>query len=111
MNETQYDSQVFAEFYDVQPQAISWLKPIWNEEGTTIIDFEFTYCNEEGLKYLNITREQQKGLRISNTPSLTDHLRKIFLNEMIRVYDTGEKSITNIYNPALNKYARVLRTK
>ncbi len=111
MNDTQYDSRLFSELYDVQPQAIIWLNPIWSEDGTTIIDFEFTYCNEEGLNYLNLTREQQKGLRVSVSPTMTDELREAFLAEMIGVYKTGEKSETNLYNPALNKYARVLRTK
>jgi signal transduction histidine kinase len=111
MNETQYDTRLFAELYDVQPQAILWSKPIWDREGAAIIDFAFTYCNEEGLNYLNITREQQKDLCISNTPTLPDSLREKVLDEMIWVYTTGEKSETNLYNPALNKYARVLRTR
>ena len=111
MNDTQYDSQLFSELYDVQPQAIIWLKPIWSEDGANITDFEFAYCNEEGLKYLNLTREQQRGLRVSVSPTMTVKLREMFMEEMIGVYKTGEKSETNIYNPALNKYARVLRTK
>lgn len=111
MNGNLYDSQLFAELYDVQPQAIIWMRPIWSEEGNTITDFEYTYCNEEGLKYLNINREQQRGLRISNTPTLTDELRVNILEEMTGVYQTGAKSETYIYNQALNKYARVLRTR
>lgn len=111
MNDTQYDNRLFSELYDVQPQAIIWLKPIWSEDGTTITDFEFSYCNEEGLRYLNLTREQQRGLRVSVSPTMTGKLRKAFMEEMIGVYKTGEKSETDIYNPALNKYARVLRTK
>ncbi|HYO22204.1 MAG TPA: histidine kinase dimerization/phospho-acceptor domain-containing protein, partial [Flavisolibacter sp.] len=111
MNETLYDSQLFAELYDVQPQAITWFQPVWTNDGHTIVDFKFVYSNEEGLRYMNLTREQFRGLAISTTPTLTDDLRNMILSEMIGVYKTGKKSETTIYNSTLNKYARVLRTK
>jgi len=111
MNEQQYDSQLFAELYDVQPQAIIWSMPVWSADGKRIEDFEFTYCNDEGLKYLMITRKEQQGLRISTTTAMPDDLRKQVLQQMIQVYQTGEKMVTNIYNSVLNKHARVLRAK
>lgn len=107
----QNDDQIFSELFDVQPQAIVWLKPVWSADGKEIIDFEFAYSNEEGLRYLNLTAKQFKGLRLSVSPTVSDELRESFLREMIRVYESGEKSETNIYNPALNKYARALRTR
>lgn len=109
--DTTLDRQLFDELYGVQPQAITWLRPIWNEAGTEIVDFEYAFSNEQGLNYLNLTPAQHNGLRISNSPTLTDDLRKMFLDEMIRVFTKGEVSKTNVYNPALNKYARVLRTR
>ena len=111
MYETQYDASLFAELYDVQPQAILWSRPIWSKDGHRIVDFEYTYSNDEGLKYLNLTREQMNGLVISNSPTLTPELRKKIFDEMIGVYESGEKSETTVFNPALNKYARVLRTR
>ena len=111
MHETQYDSQLFAELYDVQPQAIVWSRPICSQDGKRIIDFEYTYSNDEGLKYLNLSREQLEGLTISNSPTLTDELRKKIFDEMMMIYMTGKRSETAFFNPALNKYARVLRTK
>lgn len=111
MNEPQYDSQLFKELYDVQPQAIIWSMPVFGEDGTSIIDFEFTYCNDEGLKYMNMTRAEQASMRLSNTPALTNELRQSVIKQMIDVYQTGKKSEVNIYNPALNKQARVLRVK
>jgi signal transduction histidine kinase len=111
MNDSEYDSQPFAELYDVLPQAVVWLKPICNEDQSVIIDFEFTYCNREALKYLQISSNQLSTLRLSNSPTLTDELRAKILQEMIGVYQTGVPSVTNIYNEALNKYARVFRTK
>ncbi|HEV7332503.1 MAG TPA: ATP-binding protein [Flavisolibacter sp.] len=105
------DRQLFDELYGVQPQAITWMKPVWDDKGAAIIDFAFVYSNLEGLNYLNLTQEQHEGLLLSNSPTLTDHLRKIFFEELIHVYLTGEVAKTNIYNPALNKYARIMRTR
>lgn len=109
--EATLDRQLFDELYGVQPQAITWLRPIWNDGKTAITDFEYVYSNTEGLNYLNLTPEQHKGLRVSTTPTLSDSLRQAVLDEMIGVYLNGVDSKTNIYNPALNKYARVLRTR
>jgi hypothetical protein len=109
--ETKLDRGLFDELYGVQPQAITWLRPVWNDELLHIIDFEFVYSNEEGLNYLGLTAEQHDGLRISNTPTLTDQVRKAVLEEMTSVYLHGKDSRTNMYNVALNKYARVLRTR
>lgn len=107
----QNDDQIFSELFDVQPQAIVWMKPVCSEDGGQIIDFEFVYSNEEGLRYLNLTREQFKGLRLSVSPTVSDDLRQSFRQDLIRVYQTGEKSDTTVFNPALNKHARVLRSK
>ncbi|WP_121354885.1 sensor histidine kinase [Flavisolibacter nicotianae] len=111
MNETQYDTELFAEVYDVHPQAIVWFRPIWNSDHSAIVDFAFSYCNDEGLRYLGVTRDQQQQLRVSDTVTLTDPLRPKVLAELVDVYTTGQTAESNIYNPALNKYARVLRTK
>lgn len=106
-----YDAQVFSELYDIQPQAVVWNQPIWNDAGDAIIDFEFVYSNEAGLKYLKLTREQFTGLRVSNSPTLDDQLRKSVLAELVQVYQTGVPAKTNVFNKALNKYARVYRCK
>ena len=112
MDEKPYDLQLFAELYDEHPQAIVWLTPLWSKDGTTITDFAYTYSNDEGLRYLNLSREhQQFGLFVSNSPTLTETLRQQLTAEMSRVYHTGEKSETTFFNPALNKYVRVLRTR
>lgn len=111
MNQTKFDNALFAELYDVQPQAITWMKPLWSEDEKTVIDFEFVYSNPEGLNYLNLTPAQFKGLRLSTSPTLNDTLRKAVLEELTTVYFTGNESKTTLYNSVLNKYARVLRTR
>jgi signal transduction histidine kinase len=109
MYETQFNSQLFAELYDVHPQTIIWLKPVMDEDS--IIDFQFVYANPEGLKYLNLSREKFEALKLSNTPTLSDKLREAVFDEMVMVFTTGKRSETVIFNPALNKYSKVLRTR
>lgn len=109
--ENTFDSALFDEFYGVQPQAVIWKRPIWNVDHTQICDFEYTYCNPEGLLFMNLKPEQLKGLRISNTASLTDDLRQKVLQELIDIYNTGKSASYDIYNAAVNKYARVIRVK
>lgn len=111
MNEALFDYDLFAELYDIQPQGIAWMKAVWNDDHSAVIDFQFVYSNQGGLNYLNLTAAEFKTLRLSNTPTLSNELRKNIMEEMIGVYQTGQPSITNFYNPVLNKYARLLRTK
>jgi signal transduction histidine kinase len=111
MTDTPRDTLLIAELYDVQPQAIFWMQPVFADDNQTITDFRYTYANDEGLKFMDLSREQVNGLLLSSSPTVTDELRSSIFNEMLAIYQTGEKSETNLYNPALNKYARVLRTK
>lgn len=111
MLETNFDSRLFAELYDFHPQAIVWMRPVFSEDGSTIVDFEYNYCNDEGLNYLNLTREQFSGLRVTTSPTLPEESRRVVLEEMTGVFTTGKRSETSLYNAALNKYARVLRAR
>ncbi|HUC79591.1 MAG TPA: PAS domain-containing protein, partial [Flavisolibacter sp.] len=107
--EPQLSQELFDELYGVQPQAVTWMKPLW--EGNRIVDFEYTYSNQDGLNYLNLTASEYKGLRLSTSPTLSDAMRKTAMEEMTGVYQNSKEHITDIYNPVLNKYARVMRTR
>lgn len=111
MQANQQDIGLMAELFDVQPQAICWLSPIRAEAGGPVTDFEFAYCNEEGLRYLNLSRIQQQGMLLSQTQTVTDDLRQRFFAEMVSVLETGARVEASLFNPALNKYAKVLRTR
>lgn len=106
-----YDPQFFAEVYDNHPQAIVWMPPIHRQGDGAIVDFAYVYANEEGLRYLNLEREQLDGLTLENSPTLTNELRSSILAEMVNVLQEGHKSETTVYNAALGKWARVLRTR
>ena len=111
MRQLKSDLGLFAELYDVQPQAIFWMQPLFNEEGSEIIDFEYSYSNVEGFKYLNIERSALKGITVLNTPTLNDELRAGVFQDMMKVYRSGTRSESSMFNPVLNKYARILRSK
>ncbi|WP_207515374.1 sensor histidine kinase [Longitalea luteola] len=106
-----FDARLFEEFYGGQPQAILWFSPIWSDDGQQIVDFAFTYANTEGLEYLKLTPAQFKNLTIRNSPTLSAELRNQVLDEMKWVYETGKKATSSIFNAALNKHARVMRSK
>lgn len=105
-----FDAALFEELYDVQPQAIIWMAPILSDDGIPV-DFVFQYANEEGLHYLNLTPSEFRGLKLSHSPTLTEEMRKAVLDEMAHVYETGQQSVTKIFNPVLNKHAKVIRTR
>lgn len=105
-----YDENLFAEFFDFQPQALLWLQPQWDNSGI-LSDFVYTYANREGLKYLNLQPEMLKKTTVFSIPSLTDEMRGKIFNEMVTVYETGRTLETFNYNPAVDKYGRVLRSR
>lgn len=107
----QFDSQLFSELYDVQPQAIIWMSPVFSENGKTIVDFKYQYANDEGLKYLNLSRIQFQKLTLSNSPTVSDQFRKSVFDDLVNVYINGQKTKSTVFNTALQKHARVLRTK
>jgi signal transduction histidine kinase len=108
MDKIRYNNELFAEFLDEMPQGIIWLRPVWSTTQQTIVDFEYAYINDEGIRYLNIDRHLIPGLLLSSSPTVTENLRKKFFEEMVAIYKTGKKLESKIYNSALNKYAKVL---
>jgi hypothetical protein len=86
--EAAFDRLLFDELYGAHPEAIIWLQPAWNDAGTTIADFAFTYSNAEGYTYIQMKPGQLTGLRVSNTLTVTDRLRSAFMEELTRVYLT-----------------------
>src|SRR4051794_39080622 len=110
-HQSSYYIQLIAEHYDVHPQPIIWTRPIFVPETEEIIDFAYSYSNEEGLKYLNLSREQFTGLTLNTSPAVAADLRDNLLTEMTAVYRTGRKFESTVFNKAIAKHARVLRSK
>lgn len=110
MNENLYDARLFADFFEEQPQALVWLQPKRSDQGI-ITDFTFTYANKKGIEYLNFSAEALQTITIHNTPSLPSNMKMSIFHELVEVYETGKTSETSFYNPIINKYVRVFRTK
>ena len=110
MDDKTGNEDLIYEFFDVQPYALLWLKPLFNEAGK-IVDFSYDYGNKEGLQYLQLNPELLKKITIFNSPSLTDEMRSTIFNEIVCVYQTGKTSETMVYNPVINRYGKVFRTK
>ncbi|RYY65582.1 MAG: hypothetical protein EOO12_06635 [Chitinophagaceae bacterium] len=111
MSEPTFDQALFSELFDWQPQAYVWLRPIWNESGEGVADFEYVFSNDAGLQYLKLSRAQLGHLRLSDTPSLTDEMRPKILAEHLRAFTDGETVTADMYNPIINRYARVFRVR
>lgn len=109
--ELTFDPQLFSEFFDWQPQAFVWLTPVWDDTHSEIVDFTYMYSNRQGLDYLKLRPDMLGEIRISNTPSLTDDLRPVVLNEMKHVYNSGETVEINMYNGVIDRYGTVYRIK
>ncbi|RYF11452.1 MAG: MSEP-CTERM sorting domain-containing protein [Deltaproteobacteria bacterium] len=111
MSEPLLDQALFTELFDWQPQAFVWLRPLWDEAGGQINDFEYIFSNEVGLDYLKLQRAQMGSLRLSTTPSLTDELRQKVLGELVAAYTSGDTVSVDMYNPVIDRYARVYRIR
>ncbi|MEI6948604.1 ATP-binding protein [Paraflavisolibacter sp. H34] len=107
--DTLYDAHLFSEFFDDQPQAVIWMRPLFKGTDGPPVDFEYVYCNEEGARYLNLSCNRVRGLRISTTPTLSDDLRRNVFAEVLGVYQRGKRSWSRLYNPVIDKYANVVR--
>lgn len=105
------DLKELKEFFDGQPQAIIWLAPIFGNDPGSPVDFRYSYSNEEGLKYLNFHDGILPDITVRTSPTLDEYLRRTIYDEMLHIYLTGERSETNVFNPTLNKYAKVLRSR
>lgn len=108
MYETQPETQLLAEFYDAQPQAILWMKPLSDAAGE-VIDFVYAYANEAGLRYFNGTRAQLIGRLLSQLP-LPGETAAQALAETVSVHRAGSVRGSDVLHPTLERYVHVIRT-
>lgn len=111
MTELKFADQLVVDLFETHPQPIFWMAPVWNEDRSNIIDFEYRYCNKQLEKSTGFASADIIGNRISNSKLLDDALRTRFLEQLKKVYLTGEILEDTIYNPVLNTYFKFLRSK
>jgi PAS domain S-box-containing protein len=112
MAHIQSDDRLITELVDAQPQAVIWFKPVWNSDGGQfIVDFEYSYCNQEALQYTGLSKEQISGLCVNSSPILDEQSREQVFDELLKVYLTGKQISVHHFNQVLRKHVRVLRSR
>lgn len=104
------DTQLAAAFFDQQPQPAFWMLPIIDEGK--VIDFEYRYCNEEFYTYTGLTPGNVIGNLLSSSPAVADPaIRKKLFQELLEVYEKGERTKAWIHNTSLHKYYSYTRNR
>jgi PAS domain S-box-containing protein len=111
MNELQFADQLVADLLDAQPQPVFWMKPVWDKDHKEIVDFEYSYGNEEFFKATGYSKKNILRTKLSSSPLLNEELRLLYVPQFREVFLTGKKVQDTYYNPVLNKYFSFLRTK
>jgi signal transduction histidine kinase len=111
MNSSAIDQELVVSFFAKQPQPAFWMTPVWGEDQQ-IVDFEYSYCNEEFYNYTGLERTKVLGNRLFNSPAIADdnYRRKLF-QEILDVYYNGHRTQSWLYNTHLNKYYSYTRNK
>ncbi|MEI6947386.1 ATP-binding protein [Paraflavisolibacter sp. H34] len=103
MEDILYDPQFFSELFDAQSQGLFWARPIFTDRNGAPVDFQLVYCNKAGCKPFLLSQQELAGRCISNIPALAGELKDTILQDMIRVYQTGEESQTSIFHTGSNR--------
>ena len=111
MNSSAIDQELVVSFFAKQPQPAFWMTPIWDEDQQ-IIDFEYSYCNEEFYNYTGLEHTKVLGNRLFNSPAISDddYRRKLF-QEILDVYYNGHRTQSWLYNTQLKKYYSYTRNR
>ncbi|NTS42983.1 hypothetical protein HRG84_19000 [Flavisolibacter sp. BT320] len=105
------DKQVVVSFFDQQPQPAFWMIPVFTE-NLQITDFEYRYCNREFYTYTGLSPEKVLGNRLSSSPAVSEQAtRKTLYEEILQVYQSGERMQAWLYNPDLEKYYSYTRNR
>ncbi|RYZ49376.1 MAG: hypothetical protein EOO14_20765, partial [Chitinophagaceae bacterium] len=105
------DKQAVVSFFDQQPQPAFWMIPVFTE-NLQIADFEYRYCNHEFYTYTNLSPEKVLGKRLSSSPAVSEQTtRKKLYEEILQVYQSGERMQAWLYNPDLEKYYSYTRNR
>lgn len=104
------NEEITAAFFDEQPQPAFWMQPVW-DDAQAIVDFEYIYCNKEFYHYTGVPRELILGARLSASPLVKgEEVRKKLFDQMVHVYQSGERMHDRLYNENLNRYYSFTRS-
>jgi len=105
--------QVAFSLLDQHPESIVYYAPLWNGtgEGKQLTDFEVVYCNQHAATLTRVTAEELSGQRVSTMVNTDEKTRQLMLQQLKQVYLSGEPLEYIYFNPVLEKYFSILRTK
>ena len=96
-------------FFYEQPQPSFWMTPILN--NGQVVDFEYSYCNNEFYSYLGLTKTEILGQRLFTSPILSKDVKNNLFEEMLHVLNSNERISAKFYNSVVNKHFSYIRTK
>jgi signal transduction histidine kinase len=107
------DTELAFSIMDHQPDGLVYYVPLWNEaeNNHTPADFEVSYCNKEAAIFARISKQEMIGQRASSMASTDEAVRQVLQQQLLQVYQTGKTLEHLIFNPILEKYFGILRTK
>jgi len=81
-----------AEVLELLPDAVAWVKPVWNEAGA-IADFEFGYANKRGSEVIQHPKGELKGLRVLRDKVPDSERCQANFDSFLQVYRTGQVQV------------------
>ena len=83
------EERIEAEVLELLPDAVVWVKPVWNEDGV-IADFEFCYSNKRGNEVTRHPKGALKSLRVLRDEVPGKETCQDNFNSYLEVYQTGQ---------------------
>jgi signal transduction histidine kinase len=107
--EVQFDPKLVAQLFDLQPDAVVWYAPVFDEEE--IIDFEYRYCNAAASRLFGEPASEVIGKPLRECRFLDEVTRNFIFTQCREVYQLGKPVEFTYYSPIFNSYLNVQRSK
>ncbi|HEU4471088.1 MAG TPA: ATP-binding protein [Flavisolibacter sp.] len=110
MVKTSLDARVALALLDNQPESIVYYIPV-REPGGRVVDFSVAYCNKEAGHFTNLSPDELLGQSVSSMAGTDENMRGFLFDQILEVYHSGRQIEVQFFNPVLQKYFSVLRSK
>lgn len=105
------DYELVLELLDHQPQSVVLYTPLREAGSGAILDFEVAYCNEEAALMTGVSKTELIGKKLKFLPGTNAAIGQQLYEDVLTVYESGQRAEASYFNPVLNKHFHVLRTK
>lgn len=114
MNNINKNDIVIDQLFDAQPDFVVWMKPLYtydNNRENKITDFEVCYYNKAAATLLGITQQSAIGKHLLRDNVLGGVSEQEAFEQSLQVFKNGTSEEFIYFNPVLQKYFNVTRTK